>query len=106
MCSSDLDWLIDAGNTIERIDNYQEWLVRFRTALTGLPEHQRRQSVLPLLHAFAEPETPTLGATMPTAAFRHQVRTANIGSDNDIPHITADLISKYDNDLRQLGLLG
>ena len=33
-----VDWLIDAGHTITRIDHYQEWLGRFETALKALPE--------------------------------------------------------------------
>jgi fatty acid CoA ligase FadD9 len=33
------------------------------------------------------------------------VREAEIGADNDIPHISAELIDKYVSDLRHLGLL-
>jgi thioester reductase-like protein len=42
-----VDWLIRAGNKIQRIDDYDEWLARFQTALTGLPERQRQHSILP-----------------------------------------------------------
>ena len=100
-----VDWLIRAGNKIQRIDDYDEWLARFQTALTGLPERQRQHSVLPLLHAFRKPEKPIRGAAAPTDVFHAEVRTAKVGPDKDIPHISAELIDKYADDLRQLGLL-
>ncbi|WP_025734970.1 carboxylic acid reductase [Mycobacterium genavense] len=101
-----VDWLIRAGNKIQRIPDYDEWLARFQTALTGLPERQRQQSVLPLLHAFHRPEKATRGACAPTEVFRAAVRADEIGPDKDIPHISAELIDKYADDLRQLALLG
>jgi fatty acid CoA ligase FadD9 len=100
-----VDWLIRAGNKIQRIEDYDEWLARFQTALTGLPERQRQHSVLPLLHAFRKPEKPVRGVAAPTDVFHAEVRTAKVGPDKDIPHISAELIDKYANDLRQLGLL-
>lgn len=33
-----VDWLIDAGYKITRIDDYDQWLARFELALKGLPE--------------------------------------------------------------------
>ena len=100
-----VDWLIQAGNNIRRINDYDEWLSRFQTALTGLPEPQRQHSVLPLLHAFRKPDKPIRGATAPTDAFHAEVRAVRAGPDKDIPHISAELIAKYANDLRQLSLL-
>jgi fatty acid CoA ligase FadD9 len=101
-----VDWLSRAGNKIQRIEDYDEWLARFQTALTGLPERQRHHSVLPLLHAFRKPEKPIRGAAAPTDMFHAEVRAAKVGPDKDIPHISAELIDKYADDLRQLGLLG
>jgi fatty acid CoA ligase FadD9 len=100
-----VDWLIQVGHRIQRIDDYDEWLARFKTALTGLPERQRQHSVLPLLHAFRKPDKPIRGAAAPTDAFHAEVRTAKVGQDKDIPHISAELIQKYAVDLHQLGLL-
>ena len=97
-----VDWLISSGNKIERIDSYPEWLARFETALRGLPDKQRQQSVLPLIHAFRHPEKPVCGAPAPTEAFRAAVRAAEIGPDRDIPHLSAALISKYARDLREM----
>jgi fatty acid CoA ligase FadD9 len=73
--------------------------------MKALPEKQRQQGVLPLLHAYRNPQQPLLGAPAPTEVFQAAVRAAKIGADNDIPHISADLIDKYVSDLRHLGLL-
>jgi fatty acid CoA ligase FadD9 len=100
-----VDWLIDAGHQIQRIDDYSNWLARFETALKALPEQQRHQSVLPLLHAYRKPNQPLHGAGAPTDVFHAAVRAAKVGADKDIPHLSASLIDKYVTDLQQLGLL-
>jgi fatty acid CoA ligase FadD9 len=100
-----VDWLIDAGHEIQRIDDYDDWIARFDTALKGLPEKQRQQSVLPLLNAYREPQHPLLGAPAPTSVFHAAVRAAKNRADKDIPHISAELIDKYVSDLHHLGLL-
>ena len=100
-----VDWLNLAGNKIDRIDDYDDWLARFETALLGLPEKQRQQSVLPLLHAYRTPEKPLRGAAAPTEVFHAAVRAAKVGEEKDIPHLSAPLINKYVADLKQLGLL-
>ena len=61
--------------------------------------------MLPLLSAYAQPEKPIRGAVAPTEVFHAAVRAAKVGADNDIPHISAELIDKYASDLRRLGLL-
>ncbi|GAB3482332.1 carboxylic acid reductase [Amycolatopsis cihanbeyliensis] len=99
-----VDWLGAAGRPLQRVD-YQDWLARFETALRALPERQRQHSVLPLLHAFREPEEPVRGSAIPAGEFHAAVRAAKIGPDKDIPHLSAELIGKYLTDLRQLGLL-
>jgi fatty acid CoA ligase FadD9 len=100
-----VDWLIDGGQTITRIDDYQEWLTRFETALTALPEKQRSHTVLPLLHAYRIPQAPLLGAPAPTDLFHTAVRDARVGPDSDIPRISRELVEKYVTDLQNLGLL-
>jgi fatty acid CoA ligase FadD9 len=100
-----VDWIIDAGHDIMRIDDHAEWLARFETSLRALPENQRQHSVLPLLDAYREPERPLRGAPAPTEVFRDAVREAKIGADEDIPHLSASLIDKYISDLQHLGLL-
>ena len=44
-----VDWLVEAGHPIERIDDFGEWLARLETGLRSLPDRQRQHSVLPLL---------------------------------------------------------
>jgi fatty acid CoA ligase FadD9 len=98
-------WLIDAGYSIQQIDDYGEWLHRFEIAVRALPEHQRQHSLLPLLHNYQRPGKPILGSMAPTDRFRAGVQEAKIGPDKDIPHISAPIIIKYITDLQLLGLL-
>jgi fatty acid CoA ligase FadD9 len=100
-----VDWLIAAGNKIDRIDDYNAWLTRFEAALKSLPENQRKNSVLPLLSAYARPAAPMPKTPMPAEKFRAAVQSAAIGSTKDVPHLTEALIDKYVTDLQQLGLL-
>lgn len=37
-----VDWLIEAGYPIRRIDDFAEWLQRFEASLGALPDRQRR----------------------------------------------------------------
>ncbi|WP_243794761.1 carboxylic acid reductase [Saccharopolyspora gloriosae] len=98
-----VDWLIEDGHPIQRIADYDDWLARTTTALRALPEQQRRHSVLPLLDALAQPADGVPGSALPAERFHAAVRAA--GPDEDIPHLSADLIRKYVTDLRRLELL-
>jgi fatty acid CoA ligase FadD9 len=100
-----VDWLIEDGNSIQRIAEYGDWLPRFETALRGLPEKQRNASLLPLLHNYQKPEKPINGSMAPTDRFRAAVQDTKVGPDKDIPHISPQIIAKYISDLRLLGLL-
>jgi fatty acid CoA ligase FadD9 len=100
-----VDWLIEDGNSIQRIAEYGDWLPRFETALRGLPEKQRNASLLPLLHNYQKPDKPINGSMAPTDRFRAAVQDAKVGPDKDIPHISPQIIAKYISDLRLLELL-
>jgi fatty acid CoA ligase FadD9 len=100
-----VDWLIDAGYSIQRIPDYDTWLQRFETAIRALPEQQRQASVLPLLHNYQRPEKPVCGSVVPAGRFRSAVQEAKVGSDKDIPHVSAPTIVKYITNLQLLGLL-
>ncbi len=100
-----VDWLIDDGCAVQRVDNYGEWLQRFETSLRGLPAKQRNASLLPLLHNYQKPDHPIRGSMAPTDRFRAAVQDAKVGPDKDIPHISAPIINKYISDLQLLGLL-
>ncbi|QRY43859.1 carboxylic acid reductase [Mycolicibacterium boenickei] len=100
-----VDWLIEAGYPVHRIDEYGQWLQRFDTALRTLPDKQRQASLLPLLHNYQQPSHPLLGAAAPTDRFRAAVQEAKIGPDKDIPHVSPAVIVKYITNLQMLGLL-
>lgn len=100
-----VDWLIEAGYPIRRIDDYSDWLERFETTLRALPEQQRQASLLPLLHNYQKPQPPFCGSIAPTDKFRAAVQDAKIGATQDIPHVTSGMIVKYITDLELLGLL-
>jgi fatty acid CoA ligase FadD9 len=100
-----VDWLIDAGYSIQRVGDYDAWLHRFETAMRALPERQRQASLLPLLHNYTRPEKPVNGAMAPTDRFRSAVQDAKIGMDKDIPHVSPAMVVKYITDLDRLGLI-
>ena len=100
-----VDWLVEAGYDITRIDDYDEWFTRFEAAIRALPERQRQHSLLPLLHAYARPSRAVDGSGIPAEEFRAAVQEAKIGPDKDIPHLNAELIRKYATDLDSLGLI-
>ncbi|MGH9206480.1 MAG: carboxylic acid reductase, partial [Acidimicrobiales bacterium] len=100
-----VDWLIDAGDAIQRIPDYDAWLQRFETAMRALPEQRRQHSLLPLLHNYRKPEKPIRGSIAPSQRFRSAVQEPKIGHDKDIPHVSAPIIVKYITNLQLLGLL-
>ncbi|MFF8594430.1 carboxylic acid reductase [Streptomyces sp. NPDC015220] len=97
-----VDWLAADGHGIERIERYDDWLVRLEAALRALPEAQRQYSVLPLLHGFREPERAVPGSVVPSERFRAAVRETGVGAARDVPHLSAALVRKYATDLRRL----
>ncbi|MBT0568158.1 carboxylic acid reductase [Williamsia sp. CHRR-6] len=99
-----VDWLIEAGVTITRIGRHGEWVDRFERSLRALPEQQRQASVLPLLHAYSRPQPADAGSPFPAQRFAAAVAATGVGDDGRIPHLTADLITKYVRDLAALGL--
>jgi glycopeptidolipid biosynthesis protein len=109
-----VDWLIEAGHPIQRVDDFGEWMRQLEASLNALPDRQRQHSVLwrmPLHNSHAhglQPEEPVRGSLGPTDRFRAAVQKAKIGPDKnnpDIPHVSAPIIVKYVSDLKLLGLL-
>lgn len=96
-----VDWLIEAGCRIERIGPYDAWLSRFDTALHGLPEEQRQQSMIAILGPYKHPQTPVTKSHLPAQKFGAAAETAGLG----VPVLSAALINKYVADLRHLHLL-
>ncbi|OHT89203.1 non-ribosomal peptide synthetase [Mycobacteroides saopaulense] len=105
-----VDWLIEAGYRIERVGDFEKWLIRFEAGLLALPDRQRQNSVLQMLmalkqHGQLQAPEPTRGSYAPANHFQAAVRRAKIGPHQDIPHISAPVIVKYVTDLHLLGLL-
>src|SRR6185437_13787598 len=105
-----VDWLIEAGYPIERVGDFGEWLQRFETGLRALPDRQRQHSALQVMLSLRDssllrPAEPNRRSVAPTDRFRAAVQEAEIGPDNDIPHISAPIIIKYVTDLQLFGLL-
>ena len=100
-----VDWMIDAGFRITRIDDYAVWVERVAVVLSGLSGEHRQNSLLPLLDSYRNPETPVAGSALPATAFVAGVRAQRIGDHGEIPRITPDLILEYADDLRRRALL-
>ncbi|MFF4901775.1 carboxylic acid reductase [Streptomyces sp. NPDC001068] len=100
-----VDWLVEAGYSITRVHDFDEWFARFETAIRAMPDQQKQYSLLPLLQAFSRPAEAVNGAGFPTERFEEAVRAAGVGPDKDVPHLGRELICKYPEDLRALGIL-
>lgn len=97
-----VDWLVEAGHRIERIDDHADWYVRFEAAMRALPEDRRQYAALPILHGFKEPEEPVPGSAVPSERFREAVRSGAVDGYRDIPGLTRGLVEKYARDLKAL----
>jgi len=101
-----VDWMIEQGIKIKKIDNYSDWYSRFETALRGLPERLKQHSSLTLIHGVNQPAEIVSGSNIVSKRFQEAVKA--MGSDNEtfeIPHLSEFLIRKYISDLQVHGLL-
>ena len=99
-----VDWLIEDGEAITRIDDYSDWLGRFETALRALPDQQRIHTSLPLLDSLRRPLPAMRGSALPATEFQTAVRRIKVTESGEIPHLDRALIRKYVADLRRHGL--
>lgn len=99
------DWLADFGYSIDRIDDYDDWLTRFTTAMRALPEERRHASLLPLMDAFSKPMRATAGASVPADRFIEAVAETCHETDGKIPQLSPHIIRRYVDDLKDAGLL-
>jgi len=100
-----VDWAIEAGFPVRRIEDYADWFSRIETALRGLSEKQRQQSSYPLLHQLRQPMPASAGTVVSAARFRADMRTRSTDAGSDIPHLSATFICKCLDDLRHLKLI-
>ena len=96
-----VDWMIEAGCKIERIDRYSQWVSRFETAMNALPDAQRHQSMLAIMGPYRRPQVAVAKSFLPVERFR----AAGEAAGRPIPRLSAALIHKYVADLRGLGWL-
>ncbi|WNF31381.1 carboxylic acid reductase [Streptomyces sp. C11-1] len=97
-----VDWLNEAGHRIDRVEDYDDWLARFETALRAAPEPQRKHSILPLLDAHRTPEPVISGSAIPSARFQAAVKEAGLGPTGAVPQLSPAFIKKYAEDLGHL----
>lgn len=96
-----VDWLIEGGAPITRIDDHAEWLRRFEIGLRGAPERVAAHSALPLLDAFRRPRG---ASSAPPSASRFAAAVRDTDPAG-VPTLSRDLIAKYTADLAALSLL-
>ncbi|MDG2001950.1 MAG: thioester reductase domain-containing protein, partial [Novosphingobium sp.] len=96
-----VDWMIEAGCKIERVEKYDEWISHFETAMHALPDEQQQQSMLAILGPYRSPQATSAGGKLPVERFC----TASESAGYPVPHLSKKLIEKYVSDLKQLDLL-
>jgi fatty acid CoA ligase FadD9 len=60
-----VDWIAESGQPVQRVADYADWVARFETAMKALPEKERHQSFLPLLHQLRTPMPASRGSHVP-----------------------------------------
>ena len=93
-----VDWMIEAGCNIERIDSYSKWLAHFETAMHALPEKKRHQSILTIMGPYRHPQAAVAKSFLSAERFRASAEAAG----HPIPRLSGALIHKYVADLRHL----
>ncbi len=102
-CSLDtfVDWIESAGYSVTRIQEYDQWLARFRDKLNTLPEEQKQQSAIEVLGAYAQARDRE--HKIPCDRFRQLVAGLSIGPE--IPSLDEAYIHKFLGDMQALGLI-
>ena len=96
-----VDWIMEIGHPIQRIDDSSDSVNRFETAMRALPERQRQESVLAVLDVYRRPADAVAEYPVPGHRFQAAVKK----SGREIPHVLIELIEKYLADLKLLGVL-
>ena len=97
-----VDWIEAAGYPMQRVDGYDEWFRRFENALHALPDVQRQRSSLSVLDSLRYP-APAQPKPIGSDEFVAAVRRA--APEPEIPHLSAEFISKCLDDLVLLELI-
>lgn len=96
-----VDWVIEDGFSIQRVDEYDEWVTRCETAMRGLPEQQRQHSLINVMDAYRHPQQVAAGSAVPSGRFQAALHAVGL----EPPHMSKALIDKYISDLKLLHLV-
>ena len=99
-----VDWLIDAGLRIHRIDDHA-WRAHSAPPSGHCPTSSGSTRCSRCCTPMPDPPKPVAGSARSADRFRAAVRAAALTKENDIPHLSQDLITKYVADLRSQRLL-
>lgn len=95
-----VDWIIDSGYAIDRIDDYATWVQRVQTAMRALPDDQREHTLIHVMAAYLQPN-PTGGDERSSKHFKEATTAAGV----ELPHVTREFIEKTLGDMKVTGLL-
>lgn len=96
-----VDWIVERGHPVQRIDDYAEWVQRFETAMRGLPDRQRGHSLISVMDAYRQPSPTGGGGERLSEHFRAATKEVDV----EIPHLSKQYIDKNLDDLTTTGLL-
>ena len=97
-----VDWIDAAGYPMQRVDGYDEWLRRFENALHTLPDIQRQRSSLSVIDSL---RSPAPAHPKPIGSDRFVDAVRRLAPESQIPHLSAEFISKCVDDLVRLELI-
>lgn len=97
-----VDWIIDAGYDIQRLQSHEDWFSRFKRRMTALPEAEQKQSALALLKAF---ERPNSFVPFRAESSNFQSLISKIGITPSELQLDAGFIYKSLNDMALHGLI-
>lgn len=97
-----VDWMISAGYPLNRIEDHADWHHRLGEKLRQLPDEQRQQSLLNIMHRYAKP-MPAHPDPLKTANFEAAVVGLPVGPG--VAQLSESLIHKYLDDMHSLKLV-
>ena len=97
-----VDWVEAAGYPLQRIDDYVAWLELFASKLEALPPEARQRSSLAVIESLRRPAP--AHATVPGSA-RFGAAVRRLGTEPEVPHLSAGYVAKCLDDLVELGLI-
>jgi len=97
-----VDWIIDAGYTIQRLDAHEDWFSRFKRRMTAMPEREKKRSALAVLKAY---EVPHSFIPFRAESTNFQSLVGKLGIEPAEMQLDADFIYKCLKDMAFHGLI-